>query len=50
MSKAFQDIFSTINSELEALTLSSCPKYRKFFIDELTFQSVGIDLAYNGNG
>lgn len=38
MSKAFEEIFSTINSLLAA----SCPKYGKLFIDE---SDLGIDTA-----
>lgn len=41
MSKAFQEIFSTINSRLAA----SCPKYGKLFIDE---SDLGIDTAMGG--
>lgn len=43
MSKAFEEIFSTINSRLAA----SCPKYGKLFIDE---SDLGIDTATGGRG
>lgn len=43
MSKAFEEIFSTINSRLAA----SCPKYGKMFIDE---SDLGIDTATEGRG